>query len=366
MLRSLFLTSLLAAACLLHGQPRKPAEYLFVITFDGLRWQEVFGGADSVLMTDKAYNQGDGERLRTQYWAPGAAERRRKLMPFFWSTIEAEGRIFGNRAYGNRADNANPYWFSYPGYSEIFCGYADTAVNSNSYPPNPNTNVLGYLNRQPGLAGRIAAFGAWDAFDRILNEAVSGVPVVCGREACGGTAPSPREQLINDMKRDAYSPFGDAEQLDVFTHYAALEYLKTRRPRVLYVAYGETDEWAHHGHYRDYLDAARQTDQWIRELWEWAQADPEYRGKTALLITTDHGRGDQVKAQWKDHGQSVPDSHEIWIAAMGPGVPAGGEMKTPMQLYQQQVAQTLAKWLGHTFTAEHPVADDLWEALRSR
>jgi len=30
-----------------------------------------------------------------------------------------------------------------------------------------------------------------------------------------------------------------------------------------------------------------------------------------------------------------------------------------MQLYQQQFAQTIAKLMGYTFTADHPVADEI-------
>lgn len=358
-----FLLLLLAAPTSSYGQQRKQAEHIIVITLDGLRWQEMFGGVDTALAGNKTFNQGDSAKIMQKYWAATAAERRKKLMPFIWSVVESKGCIFGNRAFGNKVDNANPHWFSYPGYSEIFCGIADTAINSNDYPPNPHVNVLEFLHHQPGFKGKVAAFGAWDAFDRILNEQRAGFPVISGSDTCGGKKPSPREQLLNDMKRDAYAPFGIAEQLDVFTHYAAFEYLKNRRPRVLYIAYGETDEWAHHAHYRDYLDAAFITDRWIRDLWNWVQSDPQYRNKTALFITTDHGRGDVVKAEWTGHSRRILDSHEIWFAALGPGIQAGGEMKGEVQLYQQQFAQTIAEWMGFRFQAEHTVAESVWAFL---
>jgi len=336
-------------------------ENIIVVTLDGMRWQEVFGGVDTALAFDKRFNQRDSAKIMSKYWAKKAEDRRKKLMPFFWTTLVKEGRLYGNRQYGNKVDNANPYWFSYPGYSEIFCGFVDTAINTNSYPPNPNINVLEFIHKQKAYKGKVAAFGAWDAFDNILNEGRSGFPVVCGRNNCGGDFPTEREQMINLMKRDCYSPFGDAEQLDVFTHYAALEYLAQKRPRVLFVGYGETDEWAHHGHYRDYLDAARQTDAWIAEIWHWVQADPQYRNKTAMIITTDHGRGDLVKAEWTSHGADIKGASEMWVAAIGPGLKAGGEMKNPVQLYQQQVAQTIAEWLGLEFKANHPVAESMWQ-----
>lgn len=355
-----FLFTTILIYCNIQAQQ---AENVVIITFDGLRWQELFAGMDSALANNKAFNQNQKAYIYKTYDAPSEEERRKKLMPFMWSVIESQGRIFGNRKLGNKVDNANPFWFSYPGYSEIFCGYADTAVNSNNYPPNPNTNVLEYIHRQEGFAGKVAAFGAWDAFDRILNEARAGFPVVCGSENTGGANPSPREQLLNQMKRDAYSPFGDAERLDVFTHYAAMEYLQAKRPRVLYISYGETDEWAHHGHYRDYLDAARQTDKWIQDIWNWLQADPAYKDKTTMFITTDHGRGDKIKAQWTSHGKQIADSHEMWFAAIGAGIAPGGEMKKNTQLYQKQIAQTVAESLGLRFEAKHPVAEGLGKEL---
>jgi hypothetical protein len=94
-------------------------------------------------------------------------------------------------------------------------------------------------------------------------------------------------------------------------------------PRVIYVGFGETDDWAHSGRYDLYLEAARQTDDYIRRLWELLQSMDQYAGKTALLMTTDHGRGDTIE-DWKSHNAVIEGSERIWIAAMGPGVPAKG------------------------------------------
>lgn len=330
---------------------------IIVVTTDGFRWQEVFKGMDSAIANNKKFNQGDSVYLFKNYWSNDVNERRKKLLPFLWSTIANQGQIYGNRELGNKVDNANPYWFSYPGYNEIMTGYPDTAINSNSYPPNPHTNVLEFLNKQPAFKGKVAAFGAWDAFDRILNEQRSGIPVMSAYDSFGGQHPNANEKLMNAMNKDALRVFGSEECLDVFTHYGAFEYLKTRKPKVLYIAYGETDEHAHSGHYTNYLDAAHQVDAWIKALWDFVQSDPQYKNKTAILITTDHGRGDIKKEEWTSHNNTIQDSHEIWFAAIGPSVTAKGEVKINMQLYQKQFAQTIAKLLGYTFTATHPIAE---------
>jgi Metalloenzyme superfamily len=356
-MRKIFLVLLTIVTSAVCAQ--RLTENIIIITTDGLRWQEVFKGMDPAIANDSNYHQDDSGYIFKKYWAGDETVRRKKLMPFLWSTVESKGQIFGNRTLGSKVDNANPYWFSYPGYSEIMTGYADTAIDRNDYPPNPNTTVLEFLNKQPRLKGKVVAFGAWYAFDSILNEARGGFPVISAFDPTGGKNPTATEKVINTLLKDSYRPWLQGECLDVFTHHSAFEWLKVRKPRVMYIAYGETDEWAHAGQYRSYLDATHQVDAWLKQLWDYLQSDPQYRNKTTLFITTDHGRGDAVKKEWTSHNNKVLDSHEIWFAVMGPDTPWRGELKSEMQLYQQQFAQTIAKLIGYTFKANHPIADEI-------
>ncbi|MBL7703501.1 MAG: hypothetical protein JNM14_14715 [Ferruginibacter sp.] len=335
------------------------AENIIIVTTDGLRWQEVFGGMDSAIANNKKFNQDDSTAIFKKYWSGGTEARRRKLMPFLWSTVQANGQLYGNRNFGSKVDNANRYWFSYPGYNEIFTGYPDTAINSNSFPPNPHVTLLEFLNNQPAYQNKVAAFGAWNAFDRILNEGRSRVPVYAAFDKVGGGTPTATEQTINLLNHDAYKPFGEEECLDVFTHYGAMNYLQTKKPKVLYIAYGETDEWAHSGQYRDYLNAANMVDKWIQDIWNYVQSDPFYKNKTALFFTVDHGRGDIDKNQWTDHGSNIKDAYQIWFAAMGPGIKLKGEVKSDQQFYQKQFAQTIAGILGLKYTATHPIGEKI-------
>ena len=340
-------------------------ENIIIITTDGLRWQEVFSGMDSAIANSNLYNQGDSAYIYKNYWSNNMRIRREKLMPFFWSTIQQQGQLYGNRLHGNKVDNANRYWFSYPGYNEIFTGYPDTAVNSNDYRNNPHTNVLEYIHQQLAYKNKVAAFTAWDAFDRILNEPRCGFPVIAAFDTVSGKL-NEKQKLLNTMLLNSFRPWKSSECLDMFTHYAALEYLETRNPKVLYIAYGETDEWAHAGKYRYYLDAARQVDKWIEEIWNYVQTHKEYKNKTALLITTDHGRGDKNKKDWTSHGSNITGANEIWFALMAPGLLAKGEVKQDMQLYQKQLAQTIAKLLGISFIAKHPVAEAIDQIIESK
>jgi len=356
-----------------HGQS---STNLIIITTDGLRWQEVFNGMDFTLANSKKFNHGDSAYLYNKYGAATVSDRQAKLLPFITKTMGTKGLLFGNRFKENKVDVANPHWFSYPGYNEIFTGYPDSAINSNNYPPNPHENVLAFLHKQPAYQNKVIAFGAWDAYNRILNESASGFPVINGFESLSSILSDPQTKMLEQMLKDSHKPFKEAECLDVFTHHQAKYYLEKKKPKIMYISYGETDEWAHEGNYSAYLDAANQVDTWVAGLWNWIQATPGYKNNTYLLITTDHGRG--FGNEWTDHGADVKGASSIWFGLMGPEnesnlssvveamaspsgiIPNMGEQTTNQQLYQMQLAATMARLLGYQYTAAHPIAKPIY------
>jgi hypothetical protein len=324
---------------------------IFVMT-DGLRWQEVFRGAESSLITKK-YKVKDEVALKKAYWRETPEARREALMPFLWGSIATEGQIYGNRDKGSDAYVTNGLFFSYPGYSETFCGFADPHINSNDKIPNPNVTVFEWLNKKPVYQGRVAAFAAWDLFPFIFNADRAGFWVIAGYDPLSGFADDPRADLLNHLKAETPRVWDD-EPFDVVPFYTALEYLKQRKPRVLYISLGETDEWAHDGNYPEYLNAAHRADKYLRVLWETVQSMPEYRGQTTLIFSPDHGRGDGRR--WTDHGGNISSSKYIWMAFLGPDTPALGERSHIPAVTQNQIAATLAAFLGEDYTAEVPKA----------
>jgi len=316
-----------------------------------MRWQEVFTGADSLLINSKEYVE-DVVALKEKFWKATADERRKTLMPFLWSVVAQQGVLHGNRKHNSYVTCSNTMWFSYPGYNEILSGYADDKrITSNDKVSNPNITVLEFLNQQNKLKGSVAAFGSWDVFPFIINETRSGIPVNAGFRPATQPKLSAREGFLNQLQQEIPSPWGSV-RLDAFTHHFALEYMKKYKPRMVYIAYGETDDFAHNGKYDAYLKSAWQTDQFIKAIWEWVQSEPQYRNKTTILITTDHGRGTIPLNEWRDHGSKVKGADEIWFAAIGAGVAPQGEVKTAEQVYQNQIAGTVAALLGFTFSQE--------------
>ena len=137
----------------------------------------------------------------------------------------------------------------------------------------------------------------------------SDLPVSAGLMPAAGKL-SERERTLNALMPVTPNPLGEV-RLDAFTFYYGLEYLKRSKPRVMFLSFDETDDFAHGGEYAGYLNSAHAVDGFLKELWETIQSDPFYMNKTTLFITVDHGRGNNTK-EWKGHGKEIAGSDQIW------------------------------------------------------
>jgi bisphosphoglycerate-independent phosphoglycerate mutase (AlkP superfamily) len=102
-------------------------------------------------------------------------------------------------------------------------------------------------------------------------------------------------------------------------------------------------------------------DEYIRRIWEHIQIDEHYKNKTAMIITTDHGRGDRL-SDWTEHDSNVEGSQYIWIACAGPHLTKRGDLNpcsrdthtisnqnhtsTDYDVHTNQIAATILKLLG--------------------
>lgn len=350
-MKKIFLLSLLFVSIFVSAQQK--TENVILVTFDGYRWQDLYGGADKMWMSEKFVKNVDA--LKKQFDAPTAEGRREKLMPFFWHTIAKQGTLIGNRKKKSKMSVTNGYKFSYPGYSEIFCGYGDHRVNSNDYPDNPNTNIFDFVSAQKGFENKCAAFATWDAFPRIINTNRNKVPVYVNIKNEKGATSS--NNLSFDKWQTTRPAIDTFITTDTITYQFAKEYIHRNHPRFAFIGFDETDDFAHGGRYDAYLNAAHTEDKFMEDLWNYIQSDQQYKDKTTLIITCDHGRGHKRPGMWRHHGKLVMDAHQIWLAAIGPDVPANGEVNGGKKYYQKQIAQTVAHLLGKNYTDTHPVGD---------
>ena len=334
-----------------NAAPHK-TQNVFLIISDGFRWQEVFSGAEEILMTKENGGVKDTNALRAQFWRDTPAERREALLPFFWTEIARQGQLFGNQNKGSVVAVTNGRKFSYPGYNEILTGSGDPRIDSNDKKPNPNVTVFEWLNGRAGLRSRVAVFGSWDVFPYIFNVERSHLPIWPVWESKFGRYEIPPPQFVADLIRDT-TPVWEDVTYDAFVFHAAMDHVKRKQPRLLFLGFGETDEWAHAGRYDLYLTAARHLDDFVRRLWELAQSLSQYRGKTTFIITADHGRGSGLE-DWKHHGEKIANSESDWIAVIGPDTPPVGERTQTEPHTQGQIAATIAALLGEDYQTAVP------------
>jgi Type I phosphodiesterase / nucleotide pyrophosphatase len=346
---------LLFTAAAVHAQSAPRTRNVVLIVSDGLRWQEVFTGADPTLLNEKDGGIWDKEAdLRREFWRDDPAERRRALLPFLWNTVAVRGQIFGNQALGSVARVTNGLAFSYPGYNEMLTGHPDARINSNEFGPNPNVSVLEWLNTLPDLRGKVKVYATWATFKDILNVARSHLPLQVGWDLPYQGTLTPQQELLNRLYQST-TRMDDEDVYNAFMQVSLLDSFATHQPRVLFIGYGETDNWAHAGRYDLVLHSAHLFDHFVAELWERLQALPAYRDTTTFIITTDHGRG-SGPTEWKEHGVEQKGSENIWIAVLGPDTAPLGERSRTGEVHQAQIAATVAALLGKDYPKAVPAA----------
>jgi hypothetical protein len=348
-MKPVYLLIFLLLPTLLFAQPFQTRN-VFIITTDGFRWQEVFTGADAMLINSAKYTS-DTALTKDMYWDDSPELRRKKLMPFFWNVIAKKGQLYGNRNLDNKVNVKNIYKISYPGYNEILTGYADLHFVPNTPVNNNNTNILEYLNQQPAYSGKVAAFTSWNVFPFILNETRSNLPVNSGYEPLEEDSIN-NNRLINQVQESITEK--KHTRHDLLTYLSAKEYIETKHPKVVLLGFGETDESAHHSRYDAYLQQAAMFDKMVSELWYYVQSDPFYKDNTTFIITTDHGRGNKPNS-WNTHSLFTRGSGETWLAMLGPDISPAGEINDDQQIYANQLVSTVAALLGEKFKTSHRV-----------
>jgi hypothetical protein len=316
---------------------------LVLVTLDGVRVQEIFGGLDLEVLRRASSGPVEETQAYRRYWAPTREERRARLMPFLWGTLLREhGSIVGDERCPERL--ANAHRFSYPGYSEFLTGRAhDDVVRSNEQGQNPYPSVLEFLRR--GLQARredVAMFASWGTLARIAEHAPGTIFVNAGpaRYEAEDSVVETVNRLQLDMPTDS-----ELVRHDAYTFELALAHLRLQQPRVLYIAFDETDALAHAGRYDEVLEALRRIDRWLERLFTTLQSDSRYRDRTALVVTTDHGRG-RAPERWAEHGAGVPGAEDVWTVFAVPESARRGVWPRSAPVTHEQLAATLARLMG--------------------
>jgi len=126
---------------------------------------------------------------------------------------------------------------------------------------------------------------------------------------------------VDDFKSHARA-LSSPDELSV---YIARQLMRQVAPSLLWITMHDVDI-AHAGTYSLYVDGIRRTDRLCAEVWKMIESEPEYAGKTTLLILPDFGRDaddDPGGNGFQHHRTGDPLSRTTWLMAVGPGIREG-------------------------------------------
>jgi hypothetical protein len=313
------------------GPPTPARPSVVLVTLDGVRWQEVFGGTDA-------------EQARRARLPPEEVLTARQLMPNFHARFVDGGVVLGAPDRGP-PPMTSPAAMSLPGYMEVLSGRREEFCASNRCPATRTPTLLDEVRRAPGGKYQdVAAISSWEVLERAATNDPTSFPMSYGRgygitrEKFGVDRESV-DLLKRSRPKDPFPGYEDYRP-DWITAALALRYLQAKHPRLFYVGLGDADEYGHRDDYRAYQRAIRQSDAFLGELFE--VLDRRGEGAT-VIVTTDHGRGSQSFA---NHGPAYPESRRVWIGAAGGAIPRRGAVASPTERRLADIAPTIRVLLG--------------------
>jgi len=309
----------------LHVEPPQPAnrsaseakrhapaiDHIVVVTIDGVRWQEVFGGVDSTLTNPMKLR-------RDQALSPAA------LLPNIHRIAATHGVLLGKDDSQVRV--SSPSTVSLPGYTELFSGRTPHCGN-NDCPQTAESTLLDDWHRASKEA-TMMVFSSWERIPRAVARDPSHLILSAGRSHVQGLAglasDAAFQQVLTKGAASNPAPGVDDYRPDGYTAELGLLALEALKPSFLFLSLGDTDEHAHHGDYEAYLSALQQADRVVGRLDAWLQTQQQIGKRTLLVVTTDHGRA----SSFQHHG-SRPEAARIWTLWSGDdvklrGYPAAG------------------------------------------
>lgn len=243
-----------------------PTPYSVVlVTLDGMRWQELFDGTDPLLTPDPSV-----------------------VFSRFWSEVAPRGRVWGDPRTGDEVRVATGSNASLPGYMSIYAERAQGCV-TNSCGPVGVATFLDRLHDELDVPKeQLEVIASWSKMSLAVT-ARDDVAVVRAGEFDAKTG---GQALTEDSFETDRSP--------VLAWPDAL----AKKPRFLHLALLDSDRYAHQGDYDRYVQVLRAYDRLLADL------AGRLDENTALVVTTDHGRG--LWEQWSEHGPQVPASARVW------------------------------------------------------
>ena len=132
---------------------------------------------------------------------------------------------------------------------------------------------------------------------------------------------------------------------DELTFFMSREVMRKFAPRVLVVVFSDV-EAAHFGSYALHLAGIRSADRLAYQLWQEVEANPDYRGKTTMVILPEFGRDPDGSTTngFFNHRANSDSTRDTWMMTLGTAVDRPQIVERPIR--HVDLCPTLADLLG--------------------
>ena len=157
----------------------------------------------------------------------------------------------------------------------------------------------------------------------------------------------PRVQSTIENAIASFVRSGGPTSGDELTFLVSREVMRKFSPRLLVVVFSDV-EVAHFGSYALHLSGIRTADRLAYQLWQEVEANPEYRGRTTLVILPEFGRDPDGSTTngFFNHRANEESTRTTWMMALGAGVDKPQIIDRPVR--HIDLCPTLAGLLGCT------------------
>lgn len=106
---------------------------------------------------------------------------------------------------------------------------------------------------------------------------------------------------------------------DSTTFRRVMSAFKTYHPNLMIVNFKQPDAAGHQNNWQAYMDGIKATDNYVYQIWEYLQTDPNYKNTTTFIYTNDHGRHcDGWQDGFVSHGDTCRCCRHINLYMSGP------------------------------------------------